>query len=225
MAEMNDLHLHIHVTGDGQPIVLSHGVGSDTTVWDALAADLSTDHRVAAWDQPGHGGSAPREDPTAYGPALAYESLIRVAQPYGRVVLVGHSLGGYLSARYAIDHPERVAALILIATGPGFRSPDAREKWNQGVRRMAEKQGRPESLVGLHEDAHVMDHLGEITCPTLVIVGSEDAAFLGATDYIERKIAGSERVTIDDAGHMVPSTHGAEIATMVREFLGRRVTY
>lgn len=221
MAEPSELH--IRITGEGQPIVLSHGVGSDTTVWDALAANLSADHLLAAWDQPGHGTSAALDDPTGYGPGLAYDSLVRVAAPYERVVLLGHSLGGYLSARYAIDHPERVAALILIATGPGFRSPDAREKWNKDVRRMAEKQGRPETLVGLHEDAHVMDHLGEIACPTLVIVGSEDAAFLGATDYIERKIAGSERVTIADAGHMVPSTHGAAIADMTREFLRRRL--
>lgn len=221
MAEASELH--IHVIGEGLPIVASHGVGSDTTVWEALAADLSTDHLIAAWDQPGHGASAALDDPTGYGPGLAYDSLVRVAAPYERVVLLGHSLGGYLSARYAIDHPERVAALILIATGPGFRSPDAREKWNNDVRRMAEKQGRPETLVGLHEDAHVMDHLGEIACPTLVIVGSEDAAFLGATDYIERKIPGSERVTIADAGHMVPSTHGATIAGMVREFLTRRL--
>ena len=222
MAETN--HLHIHVTGEGTPIVLSHGVGSDTTVWDALAADLATSYLLAAWDQPGHGASVALEDPTAYGPGLAYDSLVRVAGPYEKVVLIGHSLGGYLSARYAIDHPERVAALILIATGPGFRSPDAREKWNRDVRRMAEKQGRPETLVGLHEDAHVMDHLADITCPTLVIVGSDDAAFVGATDYIERKIPGSERITIDDAGHMVPSTHGADIAAMVRAFLGRRLT-
>jgi pimeloyl-ACP methyl ester carboxylesterase len=221
MGEATDLH--IHVRGRGTPIVLSHGVGSDTTVWEALAADLSADHLVAAWDQPGHGASAALADPTGYGPGVAYASLVRVAEPHGRVVLIGHSLGGYLSARYAIDHPERVVALILIATGPGFRSPEARQKWNRDVERMAEKQGRPEALVGLHEDAHVMDHLADIRCPTLVIVGSEDAAFLGATDYIERKIPDAERVTIADAGHMVPETHGAEIARMVREFLGRRL--
>ena len=54
MAEATDLHIHITGAGTaGLPIVLSHGVGSDTTVWDALAADLSGAHLVAAWDQPG----------------------------------------------------------------------------------------------------------------------------------------------------------------------------
>ena len=227
MAEATDLHIHITKAAAGAatglPIVLSHGVGSDTTVWDTLAADLSHAHLVAAWDQPGHGRSAALDDPTAYGPGIAYASLIRVTDPYDPVVLLGHSLGGDLSARYAIDRPERVAALVLIATGPGFRSPDAREKWNHDIRQMAEKQGRPEALVGLHADAHVMDHLADITCPTLVIVGSDDAAFLGATDYLERKITGAERVTIADAGHMVPSTHGVEIAGLVRAFLNRRL--
>ena len=36
-------------------------------------------------------------------------------------MLVGHSLGGYLSLAHTLDHPDDVAALVLIATGPGFR--------------------------------------------------------------------------------------------------------
>ena len=46
----------------------------------------------------------------------------------------GHSLGGYLSLAFHLAHPERVAALVLIDTGPGYRSDDGRQKWN----RMAE---------------------------------------------------------------------------------------
>ena len=186
-----------------------------------MTPGLSASYRVVAWDQPGHGRS-PAAAADAYGPRLGYASLTSVADRFDQVVLLGHSLGGYLSARYAIDHPDRVAALILIATGPGFRSPDAMEKWNADVRKGAGKQGRPETLVGLHEDSHVIDHLGDIRCPTLVIVGSLDKAFLGATDYIEKKVPGVERITIDGADHMVPSTHGDPIAALVLEFLGRR---
>ena len=51
-----------------------------------------------------------------------------------RAVIGGHSLGGYLSLAFHVAHPERVAALVLIDTGPGYRSDDGRQKWN----RMAE---------------------------------------------------------------------------------------
>jgi pimeloyl-ACP methyl ester carboxylesterase len=212
-------------SGPGPTVIASHGVGSDTKVWATLAPGVGAHRPFVAWDQPGHGLSEKAADDDAYGPALAYASLVSVADAGAGspVILLGHSLGGYLSCRYAIEHPERVSALILIATGPGFRSPDAREKWNADVRRGAEKQGRPETLVGLHEDSFVMDHLADIACPALVIVGSNDAAFVGATDYIERKVPGIERITIDDAGHMVPETHGEILSAHINDFLARRL--
>ena len=218
MAE-STLHLNIETTGTGPTIVLSHGVGSSAEVWNGWVPVLSPPYRVVAWDQPGHGLSD-HAVPEAYGPKLAYESLNRVVGDSDEVILVGHSLGGYLSARFAIVNPTRVRALVLVATGPGFRNPEALEKWNSSVRRGAEKQGRPQTLVGLHEDSYVIDHLADITCPTMVLVGSEDAAFLGATDYIEKKVPGIIRCTIEGAGHVMPETHSSELAHIVKHFLG-----
>ena len=68
-----------------------------------------------------------------------------------------------------------------------------------------------------------MDHLGDITCPTLVIVGSDDTPFLGATDYIERRIPDTERITVDGADHTVPATHADLLATHIHDFLTRRL--
>ena len=56
-----------------------------------------------------------------------------------------------------------------------------------------------------------------------VTLGDGDAAFLGATDYIERRIPGSERITIPDAGHMVPATHGEILGALIDEFLKRKL--
>jgi pimeloyl-ACP methyl ester carboxylesterase len=217
MAELTP-NLNIEITGTGPTIVLSHGVGSSASVWNGWVPVLSPNYQVVAWDQPGHGQSMHAE-PEAYGPKLAYESLERVIGASSEVILVGHSLGGYLSARFAIANPSRVRALVLVATGPGFRNPEALAKWNSSVRRGAEKQRSPQNLVGLHEDSYVIDHLADLSCPTMVLVGSEDAAFLGATDYIEKKVPGIIRHTIDGAGHMMPETHGAELANIVKNFL------
>jgi pimeloyl-ACP methyl ester carboxylesterase len=215
--------LHVAVDGSGRALVMSHGVGSSAEVWNGWVPALSPSYRVVRWDQPGHGRS-PEVGADDYSGMLAYRSLTRVVGDESGVVLVGHSLGGYLSCRFAIEHPGQVAALVLVATGPGFRSPDAMEGWNADIRRQAAKATRPAMLVGLHHDTLVMDGLAAIACPVLLMVGSEDRAFLGATDYIERKIAGVERHTIDGAGHMMPETHAAQLAGLTADFLARRLT-
>jgi pimeloyl-ACP methyl ester carboxylesterase len=206
-------------------VIASHGAGSDASVWSLIASIVSTTRPMISWDQPGHGNSE-QVAAEIYGPSLAYQSLCQVVSDESAVAstvtLLGHSLGGYLSCRYAISNPDRVSALVLIATGPGFRSPEAMEKWNSDLRRTAEKRSHPATLVGLHEDSFVMDHLADIVCPTLLIVGSDDAAFVGATDYMQRKIADAERVTVDGAGHMVPATHALMLGALINDFLTQR---
>jgi pimeloyl-ACP methyl ester carboxylesterase len=216
--------LHVSRVGSGQLIVASHGVGSSSKVWnDVLPA--FPEYQFVTWDQPGHGQSPHLTEPNTYNAMTPYDALSQVVQNSlsmradDRVILFGHSLGGYVSARYAVDHPERVAALVLLATGPGFRSPDARQKWNDDIKAQAEAKSRPEMLVGLHEDSHVMDHLADLMCPTLVMVGADDKAFVGATDYLERKIPSAQRVTIDNAGHRAPQTHATEVSAAIRTFL------
>ena len=96
-------------------------------------------------------------------------------------VLIGHSLGGYLSLCAAIQYPRLVKALVLIATGPGFRDETAREQWNRYALSMdlgADADPAARHL-GVHDDGTVIDGLGSIEVPTLVIVGSEDQPLPG----------------------------------------------
>ncbi|HRE01405.1 MAG TPA: alpha/beta fold hydrolase, partial [Ilumatobacteraceae bacterium] len=59
--------------------------------------------------------------------------LAEIGQP---VVLVGHSLGGYLSLAYVASRPEAaVSGVVVLNTGPGFRDPVKREGWNERSRR------------------------------------------------------------------------------------------
>ena len=220
--------LHVSRVGSGPVIVASHGVGSSGAVWDAMASVLSQNYEVVAWDQPGHGASKHLDDPTAYNAATPYEALVKVINEARaaneQVILLGHSLGGYISARYAIDHPDHVAALILISTGPGFRSDDARDKWNRDIVRQSERRSRLEMLVGLHADAYVIDHLTDISCPTLAMVGSDDDAFVGATEYVAKKIPEAQSFTLVGAGHNAPTTHGEELAAVASRFLTARLS-
>jgi len=212
------------------PVVLTHGFGGTLRMWDptwpALAA---AGHRVLTWDLPGHGRSDWGSDPATYtldAVLDAWEDLLD-RSGIDRACIGGLSLGGQLALAFRNRRPERVATLVLADTGPGFRDPDARAKWNRGVEfraRLIETKGfgalGKEAGVGLdrhldpqglvlaargyleQRDSSMIDRLGEIDVPTLVLVGSEDRHFLAATDYLARKIRGARKVVVDGAGHV-----------------------
>jgi pimeloyl-ACP methyl ester carboxylesterase len=136
-------------------------------------------------------------------------------------VLIGHSLGGYLSLCAAIQYPGLVKALVLIATGPGFRDKTAREQWNRyalSIDLGANAHPAARQL-GVHSDGTVIDALGSIQVPALVIVGSEDRRFLAAKDYLARKIPNASALVITGARHNVHQTHSAEVGRAILSFL------
>ncbi len=141
-------------------VVCVHGLGGSAVNWEALAARLTDDYRVVALDLVGFGLT----DAGSRGAGLednleVLSAVIDAAVPGERVVLVGNSMGGLLSARYAVQHPERVAGLALLDTTlpPPGRIPP----WHtvaglalygsapvgRGVNRARRAWGSPEQLV------------------------------------------------------------------------------
>jgi pimeloyl-ACP methyl ester carboxylesterase len=102
-------------SSSGIPLVLTHGIFLDSTLWDAVV-DAVDDRPVLTVDGPGHGGSG---DP-AGGWSLEQhaDALLAVLDHYGmdRAVLAGHSWGGMTSLRLALARPERVSGLGLFNT-------------------------------------------------------------------------------------------------------------
>jgi 3-oxoadipate enol-lactonase len=104
--------VHGEVTGAGPPVVLTHDGLLHAESWDAQVGALAAaGYRVAHWDRRGYGRS-PR--PTA--PFSSVDDLAAVVRAVsgGPATLVGCSYGGYLSAQCALDHPDLVAALVLV---------------------------------------------------------------------------------------------------------------
>ena len=101
--------------GHGPTVVLVHGLGSRTQHWLPVARLLARDHRVVLVELPGHDLS---EMPEPFSLARATRALDEAiaAESRGPVVLVGHSVGGLVAANEALEHPERVRALVLVET-------------------------------------------------------------------------------------------------------------
>jgi pimeloyl-ACP methyl ester carboxylesterase len=106
--------------GEGAPLVLLHGEGDSAASWQPVLPQLARSRRVYAPSLPGHGDSdKPRADytPEFYGRFVG-DFLDGIG--VDRATLVGHSLGGLASMRFAMADPGRVAALVLVdASGLG----------------------------------------------------------------------------------------------------------
>lgn len=133
--------LYVEAHGDGIPVVLSCAFCT-THVNFHPQVDALVEHgaRVILWDYRGHGCSEAPDDAAAYSLDLVVDDLRRVlewAAPEEQAVVGGLSFGGMLSLHYYLRHAERVQALLLIDSGPGFKNPDAQAKWAAQVDRTA----------------------------------------------------------------------------------------
>ncbi len=244
--------IRYQVSGSGSPaVLLSHGFAATAAMFAANVPAIAARHLVITWDLRGHGGSDYPSEPTSYSPAAALDDMAALLAEchQDRAVLGGHSLGGYLSLDFALTYPERVAGLVLIDTGPGFRNDDARDGWNRRAEgtatRLAERglaalgssaelhAGEHRDASGLiqaarqtltQRDAHVLNGLPRIAAPTLVIVGSDDAPFLAAADYMTAKIPQARKVVIPGAGHAPnvdkPELFDAELRAFLDQVTG-----
>lgn len=104
------------------PLVFLHGIGSNAESFEALIDCIDRPCRILAWDAPGYGPSAElaAEWPSAQDYAGRLAHLLDRVQ-MARVVLVGHSLGAIIAARFAASYPQRVARLALISPAIGYK--------------------------------------------------------------------------------------------------------
>jgi len=114
--------LSIHLlewSHEGVALLLLHGFGNEAHIWGDFAPVVAPHYRTIAMDLRGHGESA--HDPQR---RYDYQSHVRdleaITAELGidRLVLVGHSLGGRISALFAARHPRRMAGLVLVDAGP-----------------------------------------------------------------------------------------------------------
>jgi pimeloyl-ACP methyl ester carboxylesterase len=231
MSKLNrdGVNIYYEVHGSGSPLLLTHGYSSTSAMWRGQIEALAKRHTLILWDMRGHGQSDYPDDAAAYSEALTVGDMAALLDNAGAgsAIVGGLSLGGYMSLAFYRAHPERVRALLIIDTGPGFKKDDARDAWNKRAHETGdrfEREGlevlksasRERSSVvhrdasGLaraargmltQRDAGVIETLPHIKVPSLVVVGADDAPFLAASDYMAAKIPGAQKVVIPAAGH------------------------
>jgi len=229
--DRDGVNIYYEVHGNGPPLLLTHGYSSTSAMWQGQIEALSKHHTLVLWDMRGHGRSDYPDDPNAYSEALTVGDMAALLDEIGanRAIVGGLSLGGYMSFAFYRAHPERVSALLIIDTGPGFKKDDARDAWNKRALDTADrfereglavlKSASRERSTASHRDAtglaraargmltqrdaRVIELLPDIKVPALVVVGADDTPFLAASDYMTGKIPGAKKAVIPSAGHAV----------------------
>ena len=132
----------------GKPtLVMSHALGCDASLWDALANSLAAEHRVVCYDHRGHGDSeAPHGPYTMTSLAEDADHLLAeldARYATGPVVWIGLSLGGMVGQELALAHPRRLKALV-IANSTSRYDEAGRAQWAQRI--AAVEAGGPEAV-------------------------------------------------------------------------------
>jgi pimeloyl-ACP methyl ester carboxylesterase len=242
----NGTGIHREVHGQGSAILLTHGFGATSRMWDEQIEEFTDRHRLILWDLPGHGESAAPAKSVSQTSLIEDMASILDGAQAGRAVLIGLGIGGTLSLRFWRAYPERVRGLVLIGTMPGLRSGAARDIWNGQVGEMAAAMDRDglDTLEGgaevdprLHacpsdlaiaaralltqSDDGALPWLAEIDAPVLILVGSEDKPNLTAAEFMARAIPNASKIVVRRANHAANMHKPDAVNAAIRDFLGR----
>src|SRR3977135_2949317 len=133
--DRDGVKIHYEIHGSGPTILLSHGYSSTARMWDGQIAALKDRYQVIVWDFRGHGESDYPKDGAQYSAALTVGDMLALLDTVGakQAIVAGLSLGGYMTLAFNASHPDRVRALMLFDTGPGFKKDAARAQWDQNA--------------------------------------------------------------------------------------------
>jgi pimeloyl-ACP methyl ester carboxylesterase len=171
------IKIHYLVEGEGQPVVLIHGLHASARInWGlpGIIKELAKDHQVVALDLPGHGQSDKPTNEQAYGLAMVEDvGLLMDHLKIKQAHIVGYSLGGMVAVKFMATHPDRVLSGTLGGMGWLREGSSLARIWE---RMPAEDGGRTpaECIHSIGKLAVTKDELTKIKAPVKVIVGDRD---------------------------------------------------
>ena len=217
-VNLNGTQLFYTTYGQGIPLMLMHGgLGLDHTYLPPSFNQLGDVAQLIYYDHRGHGRSERPEsfDGITHATYVEDADALRAHLGHDKIVLFGHSYGGFLAQEYAVRFPERLAGMVLCTTAPAldyqlepkgteeqlaafgaaFSRPmadddDWRQIWTtlwqiyfkeydpdigQAIDATTQYNGAAWNSAGpLLGSFNMLDHLGAITVPTLIISGRHD---------------------------------------------------
>jgi len=126
---VNDIEMHYEMFGQGQPLILVHGLGSSGRDWEKQLPAFSKYYQVVTFDLRGHGQSQKPSGP--YSIPLFAKDTAELIKALGisPIHVVGISLGGMVAFQLAVDYPELVRSLVVVNAGPEVVARTMKDHW------------------------------------------------------------------------------------------------
>jgi len=242
-CDVNGFPIHDYCAGRrGTPLILVHGLGASAENWAPLLAHLSKEYLVYALDLPGFGKTPVAPQGFNIGTHVLYLKRFIDYLGYPQVTLVGNSFGGWISARFAVDYPERVRHLYLLNSAGLHRenghSPYAVDRaaaqrsieYIQGqtlrmpvpnfvldsVVRVSQRPAY-KGFIETYDKREELDHaLAQIQAPTTIIWGERDGLIPLSCAYdFHKGIPNSQLILLPGVGHAPQTQAPAEVARII----------
>jgi pimeloyl-ACP methyl ester carboxylesterase len=224
--------LSVWEKGKGEPLILLHGLGDQAGTWSQIVRELPASYQVLILDFPGHSDSDPALGTLTVGMMLdALDTLIQARCAGRPAILVGNSMGAWVSMVYGHRHPERVARIVAVNGGAARHSSQEYSLTpgnRQEARRLISALRDPRSpavqdfvLDALVREAHsgpiarllasgadlekyVLDgKLGELKVPVDLLWGGADKFFpLTYAGRLECEIPAARLTILEHCGHI-----------------------
>ena len=216
----------------GELLLFIHGAGSNGNTWHRQLSAFGATHSPLAFDFPGHGRSGGTESLKSIEAYRDWLAAFMDALHLRPSVLIGRSMGGAVAMAYALAHPQRVRALVLVATAARFALPAAMlETWKNVMCGRAQQPFSTDAfspktdfavmreawMEQVKTDPRVRYHdlvacnafdssraAGAITVPTLIIAGRDDSV----TPLEKSEVLHQRHSRLDARGHRRRGTHG-----------------
>ncbi|OFX20226.1 MAG: alpha/beta hydrolase [Anaeromyxobacter sp. RBG_16_69_14] len=196
------------------PLVFLPGAGGDQALWPPVADRLADLGPIHLFGYPGFGGLP--ADPSIHSLDDLFGWIVEQLPPEASHV-IAQSMGGVLAVHLALEHPERVASLVLVATSGGV-----------DVARLGGADWRPEYRILLPDVPHwfeedgtdFTDRLPDIRARTLLLWGDSDPVSpLSVGRFLAQHIPDAHLVTVAGGTHALAHERPDEVVALIRSHL------
>ena len=204
--KVNDIHMYYEIHGEGEPLVLIGGLGTDISEFDGIIRWLAQKYRVLAFDNRGAGRTDKPDMPYSIEMMAEDTEGLMNALAMPQAYILGISMGGRIALELALRHPKRVKRLILVSTS-AQGSKSFKRRWRLRLLGIVSNMPIFRSKYPQPHYAHVRqrqasfvynctDRLHELQIPTLIMHGKKDKSIpYTLAEEMHAGIHGSKMIT------------------------------